>query len=402
MARLKGQGQLAQKGNNWYLILRKNGKPTWHAIGCQDKLEAEIRADILIEAMERGANKAKAKREACGLALKDAWKVFKARIPCGKETLRAYEAKWQKFLTWTRQQKIKRMEDINADQAREYAVWLMKKVPASVSSYINGASRVWDVCGMETNPWRCVIKPRVMERPRREGFSTKELEAISRVLEDPAIECLHKQEMKLAHLVGLNTGLRMEDVSLLRWSSVDLENRLVSVIPEKTKRFNRSVVIPMSDELFMALSFVEKTTEWVMPSLEKRYRANPSGISQDYTWLLKQAGIQTSSERCKGRKAQVLKSFHSLRHTFVSRLAESGASPLIIQSMSGHSTYSMTERYSHIGVEAKRKALAGMGCLSKTADASPLNAKLEAVKVLLQGRKDNPLATALLALLEHA
>ena len=105
-------------------------------------------------------------------------------------------------------------------------------------------------------------------------------------------------------------------------------------------------------------------------------------------------------------KSLVFKSFHSLRHCFISKLAEKGISPLIIQSLSGHSTIAMTTRYSHIGLEAKRKALGDgdaeestptVKASAESKDAT--NAKLEAVRVLLEGRTNDPLAAALLALL---
>ena len=49
--------------------------------------------------------------------------------------------------------------------------------------------------------------------------------------------------------------------------------------------------------------------------------------------------------------------FHDLRHTFVSRLAESQSSDSTIMALAGHVSRAMMERYSHIRLEAKRKAV---------------------------------------------
>jgi Phage integrase family len=49
--------------------------------------------------------------------------------------------------------------------------------------------------------------------------------------------------------------------------------------------------------------------------------------------------------------------FHDLRHTFISRLAESQASDLTVMALAGHVSRAMMERYSHIRMEAKRKAV---------------------------------------------
>jgi integrase len=49
--------------------------------------------------------------------------------------------------------------------------------------------------------------------------------------------------------------------------------------------------------------------------------------------------------------------FHDLRHTFISRLAESQASDSTVMALAGHVSRAMMERCSHIRMEAKRKAV---------------------------------------------
>ena len=48
---------------------------------------------------------------------------------------------------------------------------------------------------------------------------------------------------------------------------------------------------------------------------------------------------------------------HDLRHLFSSRAQEEGANPLLVQEILGHATLTMTKRYTHLGMEAKREAL---------------------------------------------
>jgi len=56
---------------------------------------------------------------------------------------------------------------------------------------------------------------------------------------------------------------------------------------------------------------------------------------------------------------------HSLRHLFSTRAQEAGMSPLMVQQILGHTTLQMTARYTHLGIEAQRKALGEVG---KTTD----------------------------------
>lgn len=48
---------------------------------------------------------------------------------------------------------------------------------------------------------------------------------------------------------------------------------------------------------------------------------------------------------------------HDLRHLFTSRAQEAGANPLLVQQILGHSTLDMTRRYTHLDVEAMRRAI---------------------------------------------
>jgi integrase len=57
------------------------------------------------------------------------------------------------------------------------------------------------------------------------------------------------------------------------------------------------------------------------------------------------------------KAAGVFCRFHDLRHTFISRLAESQASDSTVMALAGHVSRAMMERYSHIRMEAKRRAL---------------------------------------------
>jgi integrase len=51
---------------------------------------------------------------------------------------------------------------------------------------------------------------------------------------------------------------------------------------------------------------------------------------------------------------------HSLRHVFTTRAQEMGMNPLMVQQLLGHSTLSMTARYTHLDVNSMREALSQM------------------------------------------
>ena len=67
-------------------------------------------------------------------------------------------------------------------------------------------------------------------------------------------------------------------------------------------------------------------------------------------------------------KANVVGRWHDKRHTLVTELAESGAGDEVIMSIAGHVSRAMLSRYSHVRMEAKRRALDEIATRQNAAD----------------------------------
>ena len=68
------------------------------------------------------------------------------------------------------------------------------------------------------------------------------------------------------------------------------------------------------------------------------------------------------------QKAGVKGRWHDNRHTLVTELAESGAGDEVIMSIAGHVSRAMLSRYSHVRMEAKRRALDEIAALQRASD----------------------------------
>jgi len=87
-------------------------------------------------------------------------------------------------------------------------------------------------------------------------------------------------------------------------------------------------------------------------------------------------GIAEPSKTCRNRECGVdietVKSsvsglrFHDLRHHAITELAESQASDRTIMSIAGHVSRRMLAHYSHVRIEAKRKALDALATGTKS------------------------------------
>ncbi len=60
--------------------------------------------------------------------------------------------------------------------------------------------------------------------------------------------------------------------------------------------------------------------------------------------------------------------WHDNRHTLVTELAESGAGDEVIMSIAGHVSRAMLSRYSHVRIQAKRRALDEIAARQRAAD----------------------------------
>jgi site-specific recombinase XerD len=67
-------------------------------------------------------------------------------------------------------------------------------------------------------------------------------------------------------------------------------------------------------------------------------------------------------------KAKVVWRWHDNRHTLVTELGESGAGDEVIMSIAGHVSRAMLPRYSHVRMEAKRRALDEIAARQRAAD----------------------------------
>src|SRR6476661_7606329 len=66
--------------------------------------------------------------------------------------------------------------------------------------------------------------------------------------------------------------------------------------------------------------------------------------------------------------AKVVGRWHDNRHTLVTEFAESGAGDEVIMSIAGHVSRAMLSRYSHVRMEAKRRALDEIAARQRAAD----------------------------------
>jgi integrase len=161
-------------------------------------------------------------------------------------------------------------------------------------------------------------------------------------------------------IAGFYTGARLGDLANLTWDDVDLEKKLITFLQEKT---GKKVPIPIADALqdyLLTLPLKDEPKSPVFPTLSGKTSAGKSGLSMAFGRLMANAGIDQGVIRERGagvsRKVSGL-SFHSLRHSFNSILANAGVPQELRMKLTGHSSTEMNAIYSHHELSVIRGAL---------------------------------------------
>ena len=166
-------------------------------------------------------------------------------------------------------------------------------------------------------------------------------------------------------LTGLYTGLRLGDVANLTWANVDLEQRGIQLVTEKT---GRRQLIPLAKPL---LAYVESLPAGDVPGAPLFPKAAATrdrsiysgGLSNQFYQILVAAGLAKKKSHAatkQGRSARRQQNelgFHCLRHTATSLLKNAGVSDVIARDIIGHESAAVSQQYTHIDQSTKRAAL---------------------------------------------
>lgn len=178
---------------------------------------------------------------------------------------------------------------------------------------------------------------------------------------------LRSKNIYPALVLDQNCGLRDKELRELRWRQVDLVHKKQLTVGKSKTEAGTGRVIPLNDTVLTALQthaawyirrFKECRPEWyVFPA----GKGQPNDPTRPVTTL------RTAWTKVRD-KAKVVGRWHDNRHTLVTELAESGAGDEVIMSIAGHVSRAMLSRYSHVRMEAKRRALDEIATRQRAAD----------------------------------
>ena len=203
-----------------------------------------------------------------------------------------------------------------------------------------------------TNP-ATAIESLPIEQSEKTPFTQQQIKKLSSVA---------SPDWKLAILLGYCTGLRLSDIANMTWNAVDFEKGIIQIVPKKTRNIRKVVFIPIHPQLKDALldaAGQDDPEAPILPTLAGKQTGGAHGLSKTFAGLMEKAGIDPQPYRNKEGKGRTMNrlSFHSLRHSFNSMLANKGIAGEVRQQLTGHSSDAMNQKYTHLGLERLREAV---------------------------------------------
>jgi integrase len=229
---------------------------------------------------------------------------------------------------------------------------------AILSAAFNGALRQGHIT---VNPCLAIEPVKDKASARKATFKPAQVTAL--------IEAADSKYWKGLISVAYYCGQRLGDCANLKWKQIDLAGEIKTIRFQqgKTGKEVPMVIHPALEKILRALREKRKIVAlscdddqaFVFPELAQR---NISPLSKYFRGLMARAGIKQRvirepDESGSGRRVNAL-SFHSLRHTFNSALANAGIPEETRMALTGHTTRQMNQTYTHRELSIYRDAVA--------------------------------------------
>ena len=225
------------------------------------------------------------------------------------------------------------------------------RTPSSINNLMKCLSAAFESAQREGvvphNPCKAVPVLKDPEKQRRQTFTAQQVQTLLNYADNV---------WKGLILFGYFTGLRLHDIVNIKWENLDLDGRWLRVTAKKT---GKEVSVALHQDLVNWLAQQPKASSkgFVLDELKKQSAAH---VSRSFTRFMKRAGVKGDLIRkAKGKAGHNLNglTFHSLRHTFISAMANGGVTEELRKEIVGQTTGAVHKIYTHHEAERLRAAI---------------------------------------------
>jgi integrase len=165
-------------------------------------------------------------------------------------------------------------------------------------------------------------------------------------------------------LLGFYAGARLGDCARMKWGNVNLARKTLSFMPAKTERKRKRLEVPIHPRLLAWLKGRKPGDDDapIFPTLHDCHTGGGHGLSSQFLAVMKLAKVDRGTTRkgTESARAQHARSFHSLRHSLTSTLANADVSEEIRRRITGHESAAVHSGYTHHERETLARAVEKM------------------------------------------
>ncbi|HZR32052.1 MAG TPA: site-specific integrase [Terriglobales bacterium] len=220
----------------------------------------------------------------------------------------------------------------------------------------------------ESNLWRGpLLNYRRLSEPESEVGEALALDQLKR-LETVAASNELWQVAYCAEVLAANTGMRGGEIKKLQLGAIDLERRRVRVTRKSTKTNAGARWVELNQAATAAVVLLYRRAE-LLGAAEPEHFLLPADLSRHtkasdplrghhgFDPTRHQISWDTAWRRVRRAAGLPNLRFHSLRHTFITSMAEIGTPLQVTQAIVGHMSDAITKHYTHISDKVSRSAV---------------------------------------------
>ena len=206
------------------------------------------------------------------------------------------------------------------------------------------------------------VRPPKEECSEREVFTQEEVQRL--------LNATPTVEWQTLILLGYFVGARLRDCVQMKWEHVHPEEGVIVYQQQKT---GKKVVVPMHYHVIEHLKHLSQygTEGFLCPKLATKGPGGKHGLSEGFKRIVRKAGIDPMTVPGKGNRNFTKRTFHSLRHSFNSALANAGVAEEIRMKLTGHSSKAMNTRYTHLEMDTLKHAVTSLPLFLATPQEAP-------------------------------
>lgn len=350
--RQKGTGCIVKMRDTYYGRLATGGKVKLVRLSKNQREAQKLWAEWLSGNTQQTFHP-KAEIGAVKHGLDEAWIELEVHFRARGNTsavMDNYRRHFNQFLGWVTGKGKTSLEQVSEDDVRLCLAELTEgKSNCLRRNFRYVLKSLWEVLlPYVPNPTRN-IRFDWQQQQCHEPLSNDELEGI---IQEAASHDFGQEYVGLIQ-TAVYTGLRKKDCVYLNVS--DIHDGVIELAPHKTRRKGIQVRIPIHPKLKEILDTMPVDSKGnFFPTLIMQYER---GLLEGRLRRIFSKVVNTSANKADRIRKVPIKTFHSLRATFITRLAEANVNLDVIRALAGHTNIRQTLRYCHPCAESKAMAI---------------------------------------------